>query len=198
MYTFITEGDTATSNINWYFVRDQPVKLIVDGTSLYKIYGTDGIAPFQDIRNYLTSHSAEDIKGIEVSYSSKYGMKYIDMNYGMFISPADIAYVEITTRSGNGPYIPFTPGTYLYKPMAFSLPKQFYQPKYSIKSKDVASIDYSPTIYWKPNVVTDNKGNAVIKFQAPYKPGSYMVILEGTDLHGNLGRYAGEIKISGQ
>ena len=198
MYTFITEGDTATSNIKWYFVKDQPVKLIVDGTSLYKIYSTDGIAPFQDIRNYLTSHSAEDIKGIEVSYSSKYGMKYIDMNYGMLIGPADIAYVEITTRSGNGPYIPFTPGTYLYKPMAFSLPKQFYQPKYSIKSKGAASSDYSPTIYWKPNVVIDNKGSAVIKFKAPYKPGTYMVILEGTDLRGNLGRYAGEIKISGQ
>jgi hypothetical protein len=168
LYHYITEGVEPEANMNWYFVKDEAVKIIVDGVSLFKIYSVDGISAFRDIKDYLTSHYAEDVKGIEVSHSAKYAMKYIPMEYGMSISPADIAYVEITTRAGSGPVMPFTPGTYLYKPMAFSLPRQFYQPKYSINNKGAAIGDYGPTIYWQPNVISDNTGNTVIKFQAPY------------------------------
>ncbi|MDO3642405.1 hypothetical protein [Mucilaginibacter sp. L3T2-6] len=196
MYRYITDGIGPTANTDWYFVNDQPVKIIVDGVSLYKIYDVDDISPFMSIKDYLTSHSAEDIKGIEVSHSAKYGLKYFSMEYGMTVNPWDIAYVEITTRSGNGPYIPFTPGTYLYKPMPFSLPRQFYQPKYRVHNNDGAAGDNSATIFWKPNMVTDNKGQTTVDFHAPYKPGVYTLIVEGTDMNGHLGVYSRKIKVS--
>ena len=68
----------------------------------------------------------------------------------------DHAYIEITTRSGNGVYFHTTPGVYEYKPLAFSLPKQFYRPKYTVNSKNLLP-DLRSTIHWEPNIMTDTR-----------------------------------------
>jgi len=149
---------------------------------------------FRDINGYLTTHAANDIKGIEVNFNSKYTLRYVPI--GVEISPADVAFIEITTRAGSGPSMPYTPGTYLYKPMPFSLPKQFYQPKYTVKNKDTTAKDLRSTIAWYPNIVTDKQGKATVSFYSSDRAGTYTLILEGTDMNGNLGSYRRKINLA--
>ena len=194
LLNFITDSAANSSlELNWYFIGDRPIKLIIDGVPLSKVYVISG---FRDINDYLTSHSAEDVKGIEVNITSKYTMKYIPTDAPFDLSMADVAFVEITTRAGSGPVMPFTPGTYLYKPMPFSLPKQFYQPKYTVEKRDTAVKDLRSTIAWYPNIVTDKEGKATLSFYSSDRAGTYTLILEGTDINGNLGSYRRKIILS--
>lgn len=192
LFTFVTDSNKGIDP-NWYFIHDKPIKLIVDGVSLSKVSVITG---FRDINDYLIAHSAEDVKGIEVNITSKYTMRYIPTDAPDGLSMADVAFVEITTRAGSGPIIPFTPGTYLYKPMPFSLPKQFYQPKYTIKNKDTTATDLRSTIAWFPNIVTDNAGKATVSFYSSDRAGAYSLILEGIGTNGNPGSYRRKINLS--
>ncbi|MBS1502417.1 MAG: hypothetical protein JST32_10175, partial [Bacteroidetes bacterium] len=179
----------------WYFIGGKPIKFIVDGASASQILR---IGRFYDLMAYLKSHSAEDIKGIEVMSSTQYANKYTSMydndevlyqaatKAGILLGPSDFAFVEITTRSGHGPAISNTPGVYLYKPLAISWPKQFYKPRYQLNDT-TRLVDLRATIDWEPNVITDSLGRAKMSFYAAEKPSTYTVIVEGTDMQGNLG-----------
>jgi hypothetical protein len=190
-----TDNDISGNDQFWYYINNKPVKFIIDGIPLYKIM-TMSLPAITNINDYLKSHSAEDIKGIEVMTSGKYGMRYIPIEYAMSVSMNEVSIVEITTRSGSGPGIHNTPGTYLYKPLPFSLPGQFYSPRYTVKNRDTAIKDYRSIIYWKPNIFTDKDGNAKVSFYSADKKGTYTVILEGTDSNGAIGskRYLVNIK----
>jgi hypothetical protein len=133
-----------------------------------------------------------------------YNMRYAD-SYANFIFTTPMGYydhskqiaaIEITTRSGKGPFVRRTAGTYLYKTLPFTLAKQFYRPRYTVKNIGIApGTDLRSTIHWEPNVVTDEKGNASVSFFSADKSTGYTIILEGTDLEGNLGYNRQQIKI---
>lgn len=186
--------------VNWYFVRDKWAVIIVDGVRLSDFYepNIDYIPLLLNLKNYLNIHSAEDIKGIEVNFSGKYSSNYI----GRFMVPGswepvklDYVFIEITTRSGQGPFIDNTPGMYLYKPLALSWPKQFYKPKYAVKEATGYTQDLRSTITWEPNIVTDRNGMATVSFYTADLPSTYTLIINGTDLNGHLGYKAGEINV---
>jgi uncharacterized protein YfaS (alpha-2-macroglobulin family) len=65
-----------------------------------------------------------------------------------------------------------------------------------IRCKNAAALTPRPTIHWEPNLITDKNGKASLSFFAADKPGSYTVIIEGTDMNGNFGRQAGKILIA--
>jgi len=163
-----------------YEVFKRYVILIVNGEMMSR-----AINAF-DIVQFLNFHTAEDIKGIEAITSSKYIYRYIrEFFASRLIDPETIAFVEITTRSGDFK-MPFTPGTYLYKPLAVSWPKQFYKPKYTIK--DTTNLtDLRSTVDWEPNISTDKNGEATVWFYAAGTASSYSIILEGVDGNGLLG-----------
>jgi len=215
LYKYVCDypDSTAYYNHEWYFVDGKPIKLIVDGVDINQIFPV-GVAAFAQIKNYLKSYSAEDVKGIEVISTAKYANEYLSRynpynpNSGedlitearmhfpaVLIGPADIAFIEITTRSGGGPAMPNTPGVFLYKPLPFTLPKQFYSPRYNVTNKDTLARDYRSTIYWKPDVVTDHRGNATISFYTADRSGTYTVILEGIDGNGAIGNKRSKIKV---
>lgn len=171
-----------------YMMDDEFVNFVFDGVYLNRFYTPtpqiDGL--YQYIRGYLTYYTAEDIIGVEVMYNPRYSAEYV----GTFLSPMligePIAFIEVTTRSGHGPFMSHTPGTYLYKPMAATLPKQFYRPRYTIKGA-VAATDLRSTIHWEPNIVTDTTGRATVSFYSADKRSTYSIMIEGTDLNGSLG-----------
>ena len=173
----------------WYFINDKRVILLVDG-----MFAHDLVHPFlfRDFKDYLESHEAEDIKGIEVMSSAKFTMNYA-ARLGALMNT--FAFVEITTRSGHGPLIGNTPGMYLYKPLALSWPRQFYKPRYTIKDAASHAADLRSTIDWEPNIVTDINGKAAVSFYAAGKPSTYTVIIEGTDMNGDIGYHIQKIKI---
>jgi len=103
-------------------------------------------------------------------------------------------FLDITTRSGKGPWIVRSPGMYVYRPLPFYNPKDFYSPKYSV-NKNVSVDDTRSTIFWDANVATDESGKAKISFYAGDHSGNYTIRIEGTDLSGRFGYQKSSLKI---
>ena len=104
-------------------------------------------------------------------------------------------YLEVTTYSGNGAFYKKTPGIYLYRPLPFTLPTQFYSPKYNVTNKTVAmGTDMRSTLHWEPNIITNAEGKATVSFFTADKPASYTVIMEGFTGEGEVGYSRQKIK----
>jgi hypothetical protein len=179
-----------------YTLDTKKIKFSFDGVDL-DYYFTGIPNRYLFIKSYLDYFMAEDIMGIEVMNSPKYaGTYHGDMGRNEIgISPTYYAYIEITTRSKQGPFMKVTPGTYLYKTLPFTLPKQFYSPKYTVKNKTVAmGTDMRSTLHWEPNIITDAEGKATVSFFTADKPANYTVIMEGANLTGDIGYKRQKIK----
>lgn len=197
-----------------FMINGQLVKIIIDGVDVdagYHYYqimdpndgATEGMQErYLFLRDNLDDFTAEDILGVEVmqnaSFNIKYNTKFLSQAESTFsrggglsgvggVSGIDYAYIEITTRNGKGPFIKKTPGAYLYKPLAFSLPRKFYRPTYTAKEMNKTIFDIRSTVHWEPNIVTDEKGQATISFYAADQPGSYTIRVEGSDMNGKMG-----------
>ncbi len=188
--------------VPWYLIDNKPMVLIVDGIAFGSVIKVMSLNEpnGNDIKSYLESNTAEDVKGIEINSSGKYGWeyfrRYILADWKHYLNSTDIAFVEITTRDGKGPGIAHTPGAYLYKPLALSIPAHFYRPRYPVKDKVKHADDLRSTIHWEPNINAGADGKALVSFYATGKPSTYTFIMEGTDGNGSIGFKTGKIKIS--
>ena len=82
-------------------------------------------------------------------------------------------------------------------PLGYQLPVEFYSPKYDTQEKiDDSKPDLRTTIYWKPNVMTDNEGNAKLDFYTADDSGTYSVVIEGVSEDGKLIHYQGKSTIA--
>ena len=178
----------------WCFVKDRAIKFFVDGTSVMEAYSGGPHNGAELMMNYLETSTAEDVKGIEVMTTTGNTANYFRGKYSRY-NASDFAIVEITTRSGHGPVVDNTIGRYLYKPLPFSIPAAFYRPKYSIKDK-IANTDLRSTIHWEPNLVTDSAGVAHVSFYASDSNAGYTVILQGSDMNGNVGYASAYLKVT--
>ena len=179
-----------------YVIGTNQMRLVFDGYDVdftFEAANRDSKTErFYYIKSFLDYFTAEDIKGIEVITSKKYNNIYNSKvltfeEQKLFLnSSSDYTYIEITTRSGNGPFTKVTPGIYLYKPLPFSLPKQFYSPRYLVKAKTTPA-DFRSTIFWAPNVVSDANGKAHVSFYSSDRKGTYTIIMEGSNMNGNVG-----------
>lgn len=172
-----------------FFVNSSIVKLIIDGTDVDFFY-----EPFMNSKNehylflktYLDYYTAEDIAGIEVMYTQRntgaYKMQFVNP-----MSEVEFSFIEITTKSGAGPFLKKAANMYLYKPMDYGDLRVFYSPKYTPSTKTIKGTDFRSTIYWMPSLITNEKGEASTSFFSSDKKGSYTVWLEGSDMMGNFG-----------
>ena len=204
-----------------YLINDKEIHFVFDGLDLDYFYfpqrvptptgvagnGRPAIAPLIDedwkmyVDGYLDYFTADEIKGIEVMYNSQFTGSYIDK----FLSPTSqisssagerYAYIEITTRAGLGPFTKKIPGTYVYRPLPFTLPVPFYSPKYTARINTAPmGTDVRSTIQWSPNIITDAAGKAKISFYSADKPGDYTLTIEGIDLNGERGYQKQKIKV---
>jgi len=172
----------------WYFVKDRWVRIFVDGYELDSCISMSMKPQILNEEFFLKSHDAEDIKGIELNFSPRYRSSY-ELRFGEYPEPFKVTYafIEITTRSGHGPFFGNTPGMYLYKPLPISTAAQFYKPKYDAPNLGKRLPDMRSTIDWEPNITTDANGEAKVSFYTADGPAAYTVIMEGTDGNGGLG-----------
>ncbi len=173
-----------------YVLMQSYVNLVIDGVNISSIGATEEI-----YMDYLT---AEDITGIEILKSPKYAWAYdpriASKMRGCMRCPPPPIFLEITTRSGNGAFLKKTPGVYLYKPIPYSFPAEFYRPKYPV-NKIESIADLRSAIHWEPNIITDAEGKATISFYAADLPGYYSIVLEGTDMNGGIGMGRKKIEV---
>jgi|GEM_PF-1895363 len=66
-----------------------------------------------------------------------------------------------------------------YTLSGYAQPTTFYMRDHSEKNPSDALPDFRTTIYWSPNVVTDNKGEANVSFYAADIPTHYNIIVQG-------------------
>ncbi len=183
-------------DIRYYGINFMATHLIIDGIELDFFY--DGAQPIDIFyKQYLDYYDAEEIKGIEVMTSGKYQMTYSSA----FIIPKkplepyfNHTFVEVTTRSGHGPFMKKAIGICVYRPMPYTMPKAFYSPKYKPNSI-VDMTDIRSTVFWEPNVVTDQNGRATVSFYTADNPGSYTINIEGSDMQGGIGFKTGTINV---
>jgi len=202
----------ATGGNLMYFVKDKKVRFVFDGIDLNRFFsptvaddddstggGGRGV-PSNELYDfqgqYLQYYTAEDIKGIEVLYNSRYSShyNYSNMDIGEMLDEdatgptgSATAYIEITTRAGQGPFSTTASGVFVYKPMRLTIPKDFYRPRYAANDNSTHYGDLRSTIHWQPSVVTNKSGEAAVSFYAADKPATYTIILEGSNLDGKIG-----------
>ncbi|RKR81472.1 carboxypeptidase family protein [Mucilaginibacter gracilis] len=207
--SFGASGASRSSSPNLeYFLKDKRVHFVFDGIDLDKFYEPVGGQPnehYEYQKQYLDYISAEDILGIEVNYTNNalYNVRNIDNVDDLLAATptgpvgSDIAYLEITTRAGNGPFIQRATGIYIYKPLPIAEYKQFYKPRYPVKDAPRTYSDLRSTIHWEPNVITTKNGTSTIGFYAADKPTHYTIILEGSDMSGRVGYQTTGVTIGG-
>lgn len=193
-------GPSSKTKPEYYLLNHKKIHFIFDGFNVNFNFNGDYVGPsgsdrLMFLQNYLQYYKASDIKGIEVMSSGKYHSPY----QSAFLDPMNdfplgYAFIEITTYGGVGPFLKKTPGLAVYRPIPLSLPKQFYRPKYAVKTTSSVP-DQRSTIHWEPNLVTDKNGCANISFYTADKPGKYTIIVQGTDLNGLVGYQRASITV---
>lgn len=167
-----------------FTINGKPAFIAIDGLPAGK--ATEGLNRYQ-LLNYVYN---DDIKGIEVMTEIKKVEPYTTKFNGP--PPGRVCVVEITTYSGKGIF-KRPPGSELYQPPMFAEKKEFYSPLYTVKKPNI-SVDNRATIFWAPNVVTDEKGKATIGFYTADKTATYTVNIQGADMEGLVG--AQQIKLN--
>jgi len=148
----------------------------------------DGIEVDEDFYDML---NVDDISSIEILRGASAALYGMHGAAGVFI---------VTTKKGDVDYNAYTmdrqyPGyskpkglkTYTFKG-GYDYRREFYSPNYDNPKTDTQMADLRSTIYWKPNIITDEKGKATINFFNADGTGNYKVITEGLDKQGDLGR----------
>ncbi|RZA04027.1 MAG: TonB-dependent receptor [Sphingobacteriaceae bacterium] len=83
-------------------------------------------------------------------------------------------------------------------PKGYYTSREFYSPKYDDPKTNKDLADLRTTIYWNPNITTDNTGHASFKYYNAGTPGTYRVVIEGMDAEGRLGREIFRYKITAE
>jgi hypothetical protein len=164
---------------------------MIDKINTHVITGTE-----DDYNSSLTGVSGTAVDP-EVFATNEYILNHItagDISSITVYKGCVYYFLEITTRSGSGPWIRPTPGMYVFRPLPVYRSKDFYSPKYTA-DKSGALPDLRSTIFWDANVVTDEKGKALVSFYAADLPTTYAIKIEGTDLMGRFGYQKSSIKI---
>ncbi len=96
--------------------------------------------------------------------------------------------VLITTKQNKGAP---TNNTYsnmkVITPLGYQITKEFYSPVYkTIEQKTNNMSDLRTTIYWNPNMITQDDGKANIHFYTSDNPEHYSVIIEGITDEGKI------------
>lgn len=101
----------------------------------------------------------------------------------------------ILLNTKKGPDYISSPNIVTYMPKGYYKAREFYSPQYDDPKTNKQMTDFRSTIYWNPNIVTDNDGKASFKYFNADTKGTYRVVIEGIDGNGNLGRQVYRYKV---
>lgn len=130
----------------------------------------------------------QDIESIEVLTSlSKLAVYGPNAARGLII---------VTTKKGTPPAntVKYAPGVTTFTPKGYYVSREFYSPKYDAAPNDQP--DRRTTVFWTPNLVTDETGMAKFDYFNTDQPGNYRIVIEGMDINGNLARKTYTYKVN--
>jgi TonB-dependent SusC/RagA subfamily outer membrane receptor len=84
----------------------------------------------------------------------------------------------------------------VYTPLGYQKPVEFYSPIYeTLETKHLINPDFRTTIFWKPDVVIFESGEASFEFYTSDFPTTYSVVIEGLTIDGRIVRQVEKIRI---
>ena len=84
----------------------------------------------------------------------------------------------------------------VYTPLGYQKPVAFYSPKYdTLEAKRSVIPDYRTTIFWKPDVVIGEDGEASFEFYTSDFATTYSVVIEGLTADGRIVRQVEKIRV---
>jgi TonB-dependent SusC/RagA subfamily outer membrane receptor len=95
--------------------------------------------------------------------------------------------IAVYTKTGAG-FGKSVGGTLVTQYGGYAVPREFYLPKYDTKTVENAIKDARATIYWNPLVETGENGESRLEFYNTDIASKQMIIIEGIDSEGRLGR----------
>ena len=158
------------------------------------------------LRSFHTGYMLVVVDGVVQDFpadSSRSGVSFTGIN------PVDIETVEIlkyssasiyglqgangvmiiTSKKGGATEEDFSKATGMlsFKAAGLHQAREFYSPKYEV-NQNITKPDLRSTIYWQPELKTDNEGKASFSYYNADGAGSYKIIVEGIDESGRIGR----------
>jgi hypothetical protein len=189
----LVDGPTVGAGIDGIFIDDFYVP--------EQWSDNDPESPYYIYRDFVSSVidniEMKEIVGIEVMNNERYAGAY-DYKYAHqkpTVTEGQHAYIEITSRSGHIFNAQSRRNITSYTPPPMSWPKEFYRPRYTPDNIKTSLPDARSTIHWQPHLLVSKTGTAFSSFYAADKPGTYTVIIQGTNFKGALGYQKAEIVI---
>jgi len=103
--------------------------------------------------------------------------------------------IAFTLRQGYEPISIISPSLIHLQPLGFHVADEFYMPRYDVDSIRMQNkVDLRTTIYWNPDVQTNEQGEATVRFFTADNPNNYTVELEGIGIDGSICRYRGIVQ----
>ncbi|MCO5936926.1 TonB-dependent receptor plug domain-containing protein [Mucilaginibacter sp. RB4R14] len=129
-----------------------------------------------------------DVEGVEILTSGS--------NTALYGSQGYWGVILVTTKKGPSHRLA-EPKSYLDRITlsGYSTQREFYAPVYDADDNKNKA-DLRSTIYWQPNVITNERGNAEVSFYTADKAGTYNIITEGLNTNGKLARKTFEIIVN--
>ncbi|MES2268094.1 MAG: hypothetical protein V4520_15130 [Bacteroidota bacterium] len=121
-----------------------------------------------------------DVAGVEILTSG--------YNTAIYGSQGYWGVILITTKKGPSRR-PVEPKSYLDKITlaGYNVQREFYSPVYDAPNNSNKA-GLRSTIYWQPNLITNEKGEAEISFYTADNAGTYNIVAEGLNTQGKLAR----------
>ena len=139
----------------------------------------------------LDDLSADDVETVEILRKGANSAIYSDEK----LQFADVVIITTKRAAGTDKTNKTSTGILPIIIKGFYKAKEFYSPKYNYNQLKNFKEDLRSTIFWKPNVVTDNEGNAFFEYYNAGNAANYRVVIEGIDASGNLGRAVYKYKV---
>jgi hypothetical protein len=137
---------------------------------------------------FLATLSVQELGSVEVLRSIAYT--------AMYGSEGGNGILIITSKTGPDQIADtYKPGIVNFSPKGYYAVRTFYSPQYDNPKENTKIADLRSTIYWKPNIITDQNGHASFEYFNAGSPGTYRVTIEGIDAAGNLGHKVYKYKV---
>ena len=130
--------------------------------------------------NTLAQISPRDVESVEIFKDPA--------RTAIFGSQGGNGVIAVYTKSGASTVYSSVGGTLVTKYSGYSTPRVFYSPNYEENSSANSMPDQRATLYWNPQIATDREGKASLSYYNSETATRHLLILEGIDQRGRLGR----------
>ena len=158
--------DALTGNMSMVWNRGGAPEVWVDGIKVNSINET----------RFVTADMIDRIEVYRQNMSMVFPTGLISIFTKSFISGSDLEVAQT----------PPAKGIKRFKMLGFYSPKNFYLPKNELDTAKLYQLKNRSTIYWNPDVFTNDEGRAKVSFQAIGKPGKYRIEIVGYDMNGKI------------